>query len=823
VTRGGRASHDLRLVPTALGLWLGCWAGTATATWPAAARAAAAVAGGCLLVAGVAGLGTRRWPAGSTVRRATQGGLVLVAVGGGLLLGWTRVSATMLGPLPGLARQQAVARVEIVTTGDPRVLTPTVRGDALLPARRLVPARAEVVAARGSVARVRTPVTVLSGDAGWDHLLPGTRLLVTGRLQVGPDRAVTVRTAAPPPVLAEPPWWQHAAGVVRRGLQDAAGGPSADGAALLPGLVVGDTSAMSVELVDAMRAAGLTHLTAVSGGNVAVVVGSVLWVARGLGVRGRGLVAAAVAAVAAFLVVTRAEPSVLRAAVMAGVGLLAVATGRARRSLPALAGAVLVLLAADPTLARSYGFALSVLATAGLVLWAGPWGRSLGGWLTARRCPVGPARTLGYALAVPLAAQVAVAPVLVLLNPTVSLVSVPANLLAAPAVAPATVLGLVAGLVELVHPPVGDLIGWTAGVPAAWITLVGHAGAGLPGARLPWPAGPGGALALAGLLTAVWTTGRVLRRPGARRRARDAIGAGLARPVRVLGLVVVVAVGLGGAGLATRRTGEPGWPPPGWAVVACDVGQGDALVLHTGEGQAVVVDAGPDPDRVDGCLRRLGIRHVPLLVVTHLHADHVEGVPGVLRGRRVDEVLVGPYGEPAAEADRLTGWLRDAAVPAAQAAVGSADRIGQLRLRVLGPERVITGEGSTPNNASLVLWAATGGVRVLLAGDVEPPAARMLLASAAWPGSVPVDVLKVPHHGSAYQDPRLLAGSGATVALISVGADNDYGHPAPVTLQALRADGLLVARTDRVGDVAVTGPADRLTVTARSAGRQDRP
>jgi len=256
----------------------------------------------------------------------------------------------------------------------------------------------------------------------------------------------------------------------------------------------------------------------------------------------------------------------------------------------------------------------------------------------------------------------------------------------------------------------------------------------------------------------------------------------------------------------------PGWPPQGWLMVACDVGQGDALVLAAGRSGAVVVDAGPDPRLIDRCLRDLGVERVALVVLTHLHADHVEGLPGVLRGRSIGEVQIGPYDEPAAELARVSGWARDAAVPLTRAVAGERGRLGPLEWEVLWPVRIIRGEGSAPNNASLVLLAQRAGVRMLLTGDIEPAAQRALLARGTVPA---VDVLKVAHHGSAAQDPRLLAAAHPRVALVSTGEDNDYGHPAPATLAWLAKAGAVIGRTDLDGSVAVVGDAARLRLVTR--------
>jgi competence protein ComEC len=184
----------------------------------------------------------------------------------------------------------------------------------------------------------------------------------------------------------------------------------------------------------------------------------------------------------------------------------------------------------------------------------------------------------------------------------------------------------------------------------------------------------------------------------------------------------------------------------------------------------------------------------------------------VLRGRQVGEVALGPYGEPADELRRVRGWARAAGVPITSVTVGERMAIGPVSWSVLWPARVIH-EESVPNNASVVLLARSHGLRLLLTGDVEPPAQRALLSRVRLPR---VDVLKVAHHGSAYQDPALLAETRPRVALISVGVDNDYGHPAPATVRSLRRSGALVGRTDVDGTLVVVGPPGRLAlVTAR--------
>jgi competence protein ComEC len=248
----------------------------------------------------------------------------------------------------------------------------------------------------------------------------------------------------------------------------------------------------------------------------------------------------------------------------------------------------------------------------------------------------------------------------------------------------------------------------------------------------------------------------------------------------------------------------------------CDVGQGDGLVLSTGPHHAIVVDTGPDPAPMAGCLDRLGITVVDLLVLTHDHSDHVEGVPGVLAHRRVGELVLNGLDDPPAEARRVAGWARTAALPVRLAHVGEVGSIGGVQWQVLWPGYVIH-EGSVPNNDSIVLLVHSHGLRLLLLGDVETPAARQVdLALKAIAGGPAVDVIKVAHHGSALQDPGLVRDANARLALISVGAGNTYGHPAPSTVDLLRATGARVLRTDQVGDIAVLSSHGHLAaVTGR--------
>ncbi|MBU2111678.1 MAG: ComEC/Rec2 family competence protein, partial [Actinobacteria bacterium] len=436
--------------------------------------------------------------------------------------------------------------------------------------------------------------------------------------------------------------------------------------------------------------------------------------------------------------------------------------------------------------ATAPGFALSVLATAGIVLLGPRWRDALARWLP---------RWLAEAIAVPTAAQLACTPVVAALSGQVSLVAVVANLLAAPAVGPATVLGLLGGCVGLVWPWAGRLLGTAATWCVGWIVEVAHRGAALPTAAVDWST-TGVALAVLTVLTVVlawhgpWLVGT---------RARGATSC-----VLLLAVVVV-------------RPPVPGWPPEGWALVACDVGQGDALVLPTTPGRAVVVDVGPEAGAVGRCLDRLGVDTVDLLVLTHFHADHVDGLAAVLGSHRVGEVWVSRVLDPADGARAVLAEAADAGVPLHPAPYAGTWRSGATHLQVLWPlpgePDPGPGDGTTANDASVVLLAEVAGLRLLLTGDLEPPGQAALARTLP---DLAVDVLKVPHHGSSYQDLEWLAGLGASVAVVSVGEGNDYGHPSPTVLAALESSGAHVLRTDTDGAVAVVaGESEPSVLTTR--------
>lgn len=693
-----------------------------------------------------------------------------------------------------LAAERAMARIEARITADPHVLPRLGHRPEMV----FVHAELLYVDGRSTVVRLRQPVALsVSGDAvAVARDLPvGTT--VSALVRFGPaDRGeafaaiASVRgdlrtVAAPSPGL-------RAVAAVRLGLRRAVAERPAEQRALVPALVLGDTAAMTEELKADFQTTGLTHLTAVSGANLTLLMAFLSLVARLLGVRGWWLRGVALASVVVFVALCRTEPSVLRAAAMGVVALASLGTNsQSGKGIRHLALAVLGLLMFDPWLSRSAGFALSVLASAGIIVFARRWARHLSTWMPL---------LLAEAIAVPLAAQVATQPVVSVLSGRVSLVGLLANALAGPFVGPATVLGFAAAGLSQVWPWLASFCGWLASWAAQGILTIAHRGASLPGADLSWPISGGGIVVLVvlGALICGWAP-VVLRR-------------------RWLALTLAV------ASVATllRAPVTPGWPPRNWQLVACDVGQGDGLVLNAGGGAAVVVDTGEEPGPMDRCLDSLGITSIPVLVLTHFHSDHTGGLAGAADHRPIGQVLtttMTPHADTGAAVQRQ---LAGAGTSSRAIGPGTDFRVGAVGWRTIGPvgnrPTVAGGEGesSDENDASLVAVArvdgAGAGLTVLLTGDVEPSGQQAIMRSGADVGA---DVLKMPHHGSSRQDPSMFRATGARVAIASAGKDNEYGHPSATAIRLAESSGMAFYRTDEQGAVAVARTPDGVEVVTQ--------
>lgn len=787
---------DLRLLVPCLTAWaLGAralgWSGGERAT-----GAALAVIGlGVLAAAGVRYRGRHARP---SWRRDGPGVLALTLLAAALVLGASALHEAnrRAGPVDQLVAERAVVRAEGVVLTEPIVRAGRGSEDegSMPPQQVLLRVRLESVTARGETTRVSAPVFIRA-DESWRAVGWHDRVALSGKLApAGPadPEVASLSPRGPPEPIGRRSLVRSAAEHLRTGLRAAVDPLPTDARALLPALVIGDTSMTPQELTEDMLVTGMSHLSAVSGSNVAVVLLAVIGACRLSGMPRRWRPWVAGAGLAFFVVLARPEPSVIRAATMGAIGLIGMSSSRRGAGTPALCATVLLLLALDPWLARSYGFVLSTLATLGLLLFVRPWSAAINAHLPRSL------HLLGPAVAIPLAAQLVCAPVIVLLQGDVSLVAVVANLVAAPFVAPATVLGVILALLAVVSTWLATGVGWL-GVPfTSAIAWTARVSADVPGRSLPWPDGPPGAL----LLTAVTALG-LLTGPWLLQRSR-------ASPLPALALALVV-------GLAAVPERTFAWPPSGWRLVACDVGQGDGLVLASGPGRAVVVDVGPEDGGMDACLRRLGVRTVDAVVLTHFHEDHVGDLEAVVEDRKVGQLLVTPVAEPGWAAREVTTLAAARSIPVRPLVAGDRLELGEVDATVWWPARAVVG-GSAANNASVVLHVRTGDVTALLLGDIEEETGRALRLAvrrdpAMATAATGLDVVKLPHHGSSNRDEEFMDEVAAPVSLVSVGADNTYGHPTPTALAAAARQGSRVLRTDEDGDVAVTDGG--AVVTAR--------
>lgn len=767
--------HDARLLFPAAGAWAGAaLTFVLLGTIDDGRNAAATTVAGVVVLAGVGLIGfavlTRRIPA--ALLTACLGTLL------GIASAATQVIALTATPLADWVDARSTVTVTGVVSDEPftRVNTRNAgwQGNSVTTVRFATSA----VEARGAGVAVQVPMT-LRVDDPMIVPPPGTHVRFDGRLApAGPLRhsAGTVQVTSEFVELRGPGPIDIAAATMRTALRASITSLAPSTGSLIEGLAIGDESGSPPELTEAMLGSGLSHLTAVSGGNVAIIVVVVLGAAALMRLPMPARIIIALIALAFFVVLVRPQPSVVRASVMGGVVLVGMLTGGKRSGPSVLATAVLLLMLLSPHLAVAWGFSLSVAATAGLILIA-PWCRMyLDRWSLTRRWPA-PIRT---GLAITGSAQLATLPLLVAMGGAVGWVALPANLLAMPAVVPVTIFGLLAALTGPWFAGLATVWAWLAAPGAWWIAHVAFISSELPGARLPWPGGWLAAVALAPVALSFWF---------ARHR---------------LGLAIVVSVCV----MVVWSLAPPerrSWPPPGWLMVTCDVGQGDAHVLNIGPGTAVVVDVGPDAEAIDRCLTDLGIGVIPAIVLSHFHADHVQGLPGALRGRTVHQVLATPLLEPAEQVDFVREVVGE--VPLAFVSFGEVRAIGPLTWRALWPRRIIDA-GSRPNNASVVLHASLRDRQILFTGDAEPQAQAAFLADLPQ-----VDIVKVPHHGSRFQHPALASKSGARIALIGVGEGNDYGHPAEQTLVGWQH--AVIGRTDTDGDIAVVDHNGELGVSRR--------
>jgi competence protein ComEC len=546
--------------------------------------------------------------------------------------------------------------------------------------------------------------------------------------------------------------------------------------AVIAGIVLGEDEGLSEELRADFRASGLYHLLAVSGQNVALIAGGALLLAYLVGLSRLVGEVAALGAIGGYVLAVGWQPSVVRAGVAGALASLAwLASRPSDRWYFLLLGAVL-LLAWSPYSLLDAGFQLSFAAVAAIFVVVPRLQRTFAGY------PV--PHSLAEVVAVSGACGVATAPILLTQFGVVPLYSIPANALAAPVVAPLLGIALVTAMIAPVAPPLAAALAWLNGWLAAYLAACARVIGGLPYAAVTARA----ALAIAVVVLAVTYLMTRLGRP--RRRA-------------FAGIAVVAALVAGGWRLHAGASALP--PPQGLRITFLDVGQGDGALIQV-PGGAVLVDEGPPEANVASQLGRLGVKSLSLLVMTHPQRDHVGGAEAVLSSLRVGTVLDPAIPSKNEEEHAALAEARKRGVQVVVARAGEAFRIGALHLQVLWPDGPGTA-GDDPNNHAVVLVASYGQTDALFTADAESNVTGHLRLP-------PVEILKVAHHGSA--DPGLadeLKQIQPRIAVISVGAGNDYGHPTPSTVATLDAvPGLALYRTDRDGRVIVESDGARISV-----------
>lgn len=645
-------------------------------------------------------------------------------------------------------------KVRAVVTSEPKQTATKVNGSRLHSGKLSFIARTSQISTSRGMSDVRVPIRILTTVASTHSL--GEEIVASGELIQTAEKRVAatlivsgdIKTSTPPSLVA------RFLTKVRSEFRERLARFDDDAGSLVPGMIIGDTSLQSSAFSERMRRAGLSHLTAVSGANFAIVSSLVFFMTRRIIPKLAPRLVVTSAFLILFLLLVRSSPSVLRAGVMAGVILVARASGNSRNSVAALATAISLLVLIDPFQAHEPGFILSVLATSGLIF--------IAPLLTAKMNRFLP-EVIAELIAVPCAATIACTPYLLILAGEISTLSIFFNIAVAPVVAPITILGFLSLLTMPIDFLSKALI-WPAHLCAEWISTVARWSDSSPTIGVNfW------------LFTSYLLVVSLLY---------------IRRAYKALAVVTFVA-------LVMCIAPQTIFPGRDWKIAQCDVGQGDALVLNIGEDNGILFDAGPDPRLLTRCLRSVGIKHLPLVVISHGHADHYFGANGLSGKFNIGQVWSNGNTNIDAALNFETTKVRR----------GLRASMGELSIEILWPDesertfQSLGGDGSPENNRSVVALVTWNDSQILITGDIEPEVQARLSREFDLSS---IDILKVPHHGSRFQDAGFLTEVSPEIALVSVGEGNSYGHPNAELLDSLADRGVRVFRTDHDGPISVS-------------------
>ena len=548
-----------------------------------------------------------------------------------------------------------------------------------------------------------------------------------------------------------------------------------ESAGLLPGLILGDTRNQSKKLKSDMQISGLTHLTAVSGGNIAILLLAILWVSKKMHLKLRTLFIINLIFLIQFIFLVRAEPSVIRAGLMGLVTLLAVLRGTRRHGINALSIAICISLLLDPFLSNSWGFCLSVFATGGLLILTNPiinFAFSKFPYLNEKFIA---------AIAVALSAQISTLGLVVGFTGQISIWSVIANLLVAPVIPFITVLGYLALVIVNLNLEISSIINFISGFFTNWIIIIAHFFASQNLNQIQIQKGFISFLSVNLIMIIIYFY---------LIKSKTYFFLKICGSITLVSFMSLFIIG--------KFFKVSDWPISNAQFVMCDVGQGDGLVVKDSKNNVIVVDVGPDGNLMTNCLKKLKVSKIDVLILTHFHIDHVNGLEEIYSNFPINHVYTTWVNEPEEESLQVQNILGKNRIKFLIS--GGSFKIGDISIKCLWPMRKKMLIESIANNSSVVVIASIGNASALLTGDVEPPAQKEIRTKWINPN---VDLIKIPHHGSKFQDQLFPKWSGARLALISVGDKNTYGHPSKETIKLYENSGIKVIDSATSGSVSI--------------------